>query len=108
MSAAEVGHGADTKLFVFGDSYADTGNTPVDGFECWKEPYGVTFPGQPSGRFSDGLVLTDFIGTYSSLMHTSYVLFGCIKKVINLLSFVLQLCTWESYLQCLTECGNLI
>nr|GLL20733.1 GDSL esterase/lipase At5g03610-like isoform X2 [Ipomoea trifida] len=61
----EVGYGADTKLFVFGDSYADTGNTPpIDGFECWKEPYGITFPGKPSGRFSDGRVLTDFIAEY--------------------------------------------
>ncbi|XP_019191624.1 PREDICTED: GDSL esterase/lipase At5g03610-like isoform X2 [Ipomoea nil] len=61
----EVGHGADTKLFVFGDSYADTGNTPpVDGFQCWEEPYGITFPGKPSGRFSDGRVLTDFIAEY--------------------------------------------
>ncbi|XP_031108503.1 GDSL esterase/lipase At5g03610-like [Ipomoea triloba] len=61
----EVGYGADTKLFVFGDSYADTGNTPQnDGFECWEEPYGITFPGKPSGRFSDGRVLTDFVAEY--------------------------------------------
>nr|GMC61584.1 GDSL esterase/lipase At5g03610-like [Ipomoea batatas] len=61
----EVGYGADTKLFVFGDSYADTGNTPpIDGFECWVEPYGITFPCKPSGRFSDGRVLTDFIAEY--------------------------------------------
>lgn len=50
-------------LFVFGDSYADTGNSP-NGSACWVEPYGITFPGKPSGRFSDGRVLTDFIATY--------------------------------------------
>ncbi|RAL37070.1 hypothetical protein DM860_003992 [Cuscuta australis] len=52
-----------TVMFVFGDSYADTGNTP-NGSACWTEPYGITFPGKPSGRFSDGRVLTDFIATY--------------------------------------------
>lgn len=55
------GFGA-TKLFVFGDSYADTGNIQKSIGGSWKEPYGVTFPGKPAGRFSDGRVLTDYIG----------------------------------------------
>ena len=51
------------KLFVFGDSYADTGNWPKStDAVSWKEPYGMSFPGNPSGRFSDGLILTDYIG----------------------------------------------
>lgn len=54
-------HG-EIKLFVFGDSYVDTGNWPKSMSSSWKEPYGYTYPGYPSGRFSDGLVLTDFIG----------------------------------------------
>nr|XP_043613698.1 GDSL esterase/lipase At5g03610-like [Erigeron canadensis] len=49
------------KLFVFGDSYADTGNWPKSYGGSWQEPYGITFPGSPSGRFSDGRVLTDYI-----------------------------------------------
>ncbi|CAH9097260.1 unnamed protein product [Cuscuta europaea] len=55
-----------TKLFVFGDSYADTGNNPYSAV-CWNEPYGVTFPGRPSGRFSNGRVLTDFIARYMGI-----------------------------------------
>jgi phospholipase/lecithinase/hemolysin len=54
------------KLFVFGDSYADTGNTKKSKPGSWKEPYGITSPGKPTGRFSDGRVLTDFIGTLSN------------------------------------------
>jgi len=56
-----------TTLFVFGDSYADTGNLKLSEPCSWKDPYGVTFPEKPSGRFSNGRVLTDYIGTFSSL-----------------------------------------
>ncbi|KAK4792160.1 hypothetical protein SAY86_022595 [Trapa natans] len=49
-----------TKLFVFGDSYADTGNIGKAESNSWKVPYGITFPGKPSGRFSSGRVLTDY------------------------------------------------
>ncbi|GAU23535.1 hypothetical protein TSUD_40140 [Trifolium subterraneum] len=48
------------KLFVFGDSYVDTGNFLNS--PSYKLPYGITFPGKPAGRFSDGRVLTDYIG----------------------------------------------
>ncbi|KAL0303594.1 UNVERIFIED_CONTAM: GDSL esterase/lipase [Sesamum radiatum] len=51
-------------LFVFGDSYADTGNLPTSVSRSWKPPYGITFPGKPSGRFSDGRVLTDYIASF--------------------------------------------
>nr|XP_027124432.1 GDSL esterase/lipase At5g03610-like [Coffea arabica] len=52
------------KLFVIGDSYADTGNLP----KMWKDkPYGLTFPGKPDGRFSDGHILTDFIADFLGL-----------------------------------------
>ncbi|KAI4348988.1 hypothetical protein L6164_009648 [Bauhinia variegata] len=53
-----------TKLFVFGDSYVDTGNHGRRLSFSWKDPYGITFPGKPAGRFSDGRVLTDFIAKY--------------------------------------------
>ncbi|XP_077235821.1 GDSL esterase/lipase At5g03610-like isoform X4 [Tasmannia lanceolata] len=52
------------KLFVFGDSYADTGNTAKLISRSWKEPYGFTFPGKPSGRWSDGRVLTDYLASF--------------------------------------------
>lgn len=54
-------------VWVFGDSYADTGNLGDLGRELtreWYDPYGTTFPGRPTGRFSDGRVLTDFIGQF--------------------------------------------
>ncbi|KAE9619295.1 putative acetylajmaline esterase [Lupinus albus] len=49
-----------TKLFVFGDSYVDTGNFMNS--KGYMFPYGITFPGTPSGRFGDGRILTDYIG----------------------------------------------
>lgn len=55
------------KLFVFGDSYVDTGNTNKEYPGSWKDPYGMTYPGKPSGRFSDGRVLTDYIGKFLAL-----------------------------------------
>ncbi|BAT85846.1 GDSL esterase/lipase [Vigna angularis] len=57
-------HHGPTKLFVFGDSYADTGNIQKAVSSSWKDPYGITFPGKPAGRFSDGRVLTDYIAKY--------------------------------------------
>lgn len=56
-----------TKLFVFGDSYADTGNNRKTEANSWKVPYGITFPGKPAGRFSDGRVLTDYLAKYLGL-----------------------------------------
>lgn len=52
------------KLFVFGDSYVDTGNLRKADVSSWKEPYGITFPGKPTGRFSDGRVLTDYLASF--------------------------------------------
>ncbi|XP_076886398.1 GDSL esterase/lipase At5g03610-like [Bidens hawaiensis] len=56
-----------TKLFVFGDSYSDTGNNPKSLASSWKTPYGLTFPGKPAGRFSDGRVLTDFVARFMGI-----------------------------------------
>jgi phospholipase/lecithinase/hemolysin len=44
-------------IYVFGDSYVDTGNNPVT-----VKPYGSDWTGQPPGRWSDGRVLTDYFG----------------------------------------------
>ncbi|XP_031383594.1 GDSL esterase/lipase At5g03610-like [Punica granatum] len=56
-----------TKLFVFGDSYADTGNKNITEGRAWKFPYGISFPGRPTGRFSDGILLTDYIARFLML-----------------------------------------
>lgn len=53
-------------LFVFGDSLFDVGNnnyinTTTDNLANYS-PYGETFFMYPTGRFSDGRVLPDFIG----------------------------------------------
>ncbi|MFS7889761.1 putative carboxylesterase [Helianthus anomalus] len=56
-----------TKLFVFGDSYADTGNNPMSLASSWKAPYGATFPGKPAGRYSDGRVLTDYLARFMGI-----------------------------------------
>lgn len=62
------------KLFVFGDSYVDTGNWDKSS-GSWHSPYGMTFPRKPSGRFSDGHILTDYIGHLSlSCLHSSVAL----------------------------------
>ncbi|KAF5729421.1 GDSL esterase/lipase [Tripterygium wilfordii] len=52
------------KLFVFGDSLVDVGNYDSDPRTPWLEPYGMTFPGKPAGRFSDGRVLSDNIASF--------------------------------------------
>ncbi|XP_057835333.2 GDSL esterase/lipase At5g03610 [Cryptomeria japonica] len=52
-------------FFVFGDSYADTGNrNPYNQTvnRTWRKPYGLTWPGYPAGRFSSGKIQTDFWG----------------------------------------------
>nr|AKH04262.1 putative ester hydrolase [Taxus baccata] len=52
-------------LFVFGDSYADTGNhDPYDQTvnQVWRKPNGLDWPGYPAGRVSSGKIQTDFWG----------------------------------------------
>jgi hypothetical protein len=65
-----------TSLFTLGDSYIDAGNfvimagRMVPPVPVWhdKPPYGMTFFGYPTGRLSDGRIITDFIGMLSDLM----------------------------------------
>jgi hypothetical protein len=54
-------------LFVFGDSTVDTGNnnyiTTIPENQAHYKPYGQNgFFDQPTGRFSDGRVIVDYIG----------------------------------------------
>ncbi|KAG6552054.1 hypothetical protein Mapa_006360 [Marchantia paleacea] len=51
-------------IFNFGDSTSDTGNLAASfpGFTPAEyPPYGDTYPGKPSNRYSDGRLLIDFI-----------------------------------------------
>ncbi|KAK3220612.1 hypothetical protein Dsin_014582 [Dipteronia sinensis] len=58
-------------LFIFGDSFVDAGNnnyintTTLDQANFW--PYGETFFRFPTGRFSDGRLISDFIAEYAKL-----------------------------------------
>lgn len=64
-----------TALFIFGDSFLDVGNnnyintTTLDQANFW--PYGETYFKFPTGRFSDGRLVSDFIGKICKIF--SYV-----------------------------------
>ncbi|CAL4897233.1 unnamed protein product [Urochloa decumbens] len=63
----EHGHrnNKDRMLFVFGDSFVDAGNRPPSQTgPQWSYPYGISDSAHhknPTGRFSDGLVQSDFL-----------------------------------------------
>ncbi|KAI7752269.1 hypothetical protein M8C21_012782, partial [Ambrosia artemisiifolia] len=58
-------------LFIFGDSLFDPGNnnyintTPEFQANFW--PYGISYFDPPTGRFSDGRLIPDFIAEYAGL-----------------------------------------
>lgn len=61
---AELGVGCYTSIFSFGASVVDTGNCLIlTGKSCpaGRLPYGQTFFHHPTGRFSDGRLIIDFI-----------------------------------------------
>ena len=69
--AAEAGAGGGSvcfdRVFSFGDSLTDTGNFLLSVPDDFPDParnlpYGQTFFGRPSGRYSDGRNLLDFFG----------------------------------------------
>ncbi|KAK4774095.1 hypothetical protein SAY87_029114 [Trapa incisa] len=67
-----LGHGPPAPaLFIFGDSFFDVGNnnyidtTTLDQANFW--PYGETFFHYPTGRFSDGRLVPDFIAEKARL-----------------------------------------
>ncbi|CAI0388839.1 unnamed protein product [Linum tenue] len=67
-------------VFTFGDSLVDTGNNNyvVTIAKSNFPPYGRDFPGgKPTGRFSNGRLFPDFIGTKYDLPSVSsfYVMF---------------------------------
>lgn len=62
-------------VFVFGDSIVDPGNNNGNFktiVKCNFPPYGRDFPGgKVTGRFSNGRVPSDFIGTFFALFSNS-------------------------------------
>ncbi|KAK4267151.1 hypothetical protein QN277_023974 [Acacia crassicarpa] len=65
-------HEKEAALFVFGDSLFDAGinNYLSPSFPASKAnypPYGQTFFNYPTGRFSDGRVIPDFIAEHAEL-----------------------------------------
>ncbi|XP_059456463.1 GDSL esterase/lipase 1-like [Corylus avellana] len=58
-------------LFIFGDSLYDPGNNnyinTTTGLQANFGPYGETFFKYPTGRFSDGRLVSDFIAEYAKL-----------------------------------------
>ncbi|KAK9732862.1 hypothetical protein RND81_04G027900 [Saponaria officinalis] len=63
-------HGAAVPcLFIFGDSLSDSGNN--NPLISWAKsnylPYGVDFPGGPTGRFTNGRTTIDLIGDHLGL-----------------------------------------
>ncbi|XAR50284.1 Sinapine esterase [Bertholletia excelsa] len=60
------------KIYAFGDSYTDTGNThsetaPIGFSHVSSPPYGRTFFHRPTNRYSDGRILLDFAAQSLSL-----------------------------------------
>ncbi|PON99079.1 SGNH hydrolase-type esterase domain containing protein [Trema orientale] len=53
-------------IYNFGDSNSDTGAVSV-AFGRLPPPYGETFFGKPSGRYSDGRLIIDFIAKGSQI-----------------------------------------
>jgi hypothetical protein len=76
-------------FFAFGDSYADTGNSPKSGPNegtGWLYPYGITWPQYPDGRFSDGKVESDFFGRCLNHHHLLQLLASIIARQFDLQS----------------------
>lgn len=79
--------GCFSAIFSFGDSITDTGNAVRlgrVGGPSGIPPYGRTFFGRPTGRFSDGRVILDFIAQGLGLpLVRPYLLGGDFRKGVN-------------------------
>ncbi|XP_031488142.1 GDSL esterase/lipase At3g48460 [Nymphaea colorata] len=65
-AAPALPRGCFSKIFAFGDSYTDTGNTDsMTGPSAFQSvsnlPYGETFFHRPTNRYSDGRLVVDFL-----------------------------------------------
>mgnify|MGYP000594909856 FL=1 len=75
-------------MFVFGSSYGDTGNVQRQDSGRpypWSVPYGETWPGIPSGRYSDGHVLSEVLGKFKKPLYLSLSLSLCVCVCVSFL-----------------------
>ena len=88
-------------FFIFGDSLSDNGNNNnlVTKAKANYQPYGIDFPGGPTGRFTNGRNLVDIIGQYLPF----FILFYYYYKIYTRYSFynfsfwaVLKYLNWEN------------
>ncbi|KAK9734062.1 hypothetical protein RND81_04G112100 [Saponaria officinalis] len=56
-----------TRIYAFGDSYTDTGNTFSAKGPSGSLPYGMTYFHHPTYRYSDGRLVMDFVSDHLSL-----------------------------------------
>ncbi|KAI9119845.1 hypothetical protein K1719_009234 [Acacia pycnantha] len=71
-----------TPLFIFGDLMSDPGNNnylnSTSALKANNSPYGITFFKYPTGRFSDGRLVPDFIAEYAEIpLIPPYLQPGC-------------------------------
>jgi hypothetical protein len=66
-------------MYVFGDSTLDVGNNNYlpgkDVARANRSPYGLDFPGVPTGRFSNGYNTADYVGAYVRSISYLYIFF---------------------------------
>ena len=78
-------------MFVFGDSLYDPGNNnyinTTTSFQANFPPYGQSYFRVPTGRFSDGRLIPDFISNISS-PYSYLILIKCFIPFIKLASWV--------------------
>ncbi|KAG6398043.1 hypothetical protein SASPL_139493 [Salvia splendens] len=100
-------------MYRFGDGISDIGNAvrvpPVGPlFPPTRDPYGVTFPGFPTGRWSDGHLEVDYVGEAVGLpnivpylsINASRSYDGVIFAVARSTTFLQSHCTSQ------TECAK--
>ncbi|XVF11326.1 hypothetical protein REPUB_Repub08aG0017900 [Reevesia pubescens] len=61
-------------LYAFGDSFLDNGNTMALNNRTARLPYGIDFDGKPTGRFTNGRTVVDFIATVADLQYPPPIL----------------------------------
>lgn len=99
LSPPSVSGNCFTSIFNFGDSLSDTGNLFHDCHSnkppnsCFP-PYGDTFFRRPTGRFSDGRLIIDFIGNFLLLIHAT--LFCSVSNLLGLRLCWMYMCCFLS------------
>ncbi|QCE13401.1 zeta-carotene desaturase [Vigna unguiculata] len=91
LSFGDICQPKEAALFVFGDSIFDAGNnnyinTTADNYANFF-PYGETFFNYPTGRFSDGRVIPDFLAEYAKLPLIQPYLFPGNQRYVDGVNF---------------------